>query len=369
MAEITAAAVKSLRDQTGLSMMDCKRALQEAGGDEDKAVELLRKEGKKIEEKRAGRATSSGRIAVYADFGKVGAMVDLRCESAPVANNAEFVQLANDMVEQLATGPGASTPDELLAQPSPSKTGTTLRQQFDDLINRIREAFKLERIVRIDGTCAGYAHHNGAVGVLLEVEGGNAEVARDICMHIAAMRPTVLAKEDLDPAEVDKEREILADAARNEGKPEKIIAKMVEGRLKDFYADRACSSSRSSRTRSEDRGRAGQGGRHEDRPFRPLGTSQGVSSCRLPQASRPRSRYRRVVLKISGEGFTHPGERGHRHGCGASTSPGRPTRRPSTACRSPSSWAAATSSAGPSSPRATRASTRPPPTTWACSPR
>lgn len=239
MPEITAQAVKDLRQRTGLPMMDCKRALQESGGDAEKAVELLRKAGKKTMEKRAGRATSSGRIAVYTDFaGGVGTMVDLRCESAPVAANDQFVQLANDLAKQLAIGPGATTDEELLSQPSPSQPGHTLRQQFEDLNNRIREAFKIERLVRINGVCGGYAHHNGAAGVILQVEGGNPELAKDICMHTAAMRPAVVAKEDLDPATIDKEREILAEAARAEGKPEKIIAKMVEGRLQNFYAER-----------------------------------------------------------------------------------------------------------------------------------
>ncbi len=237
MAQITAAAVQSLRSKTGLPMMDCKKALEEAGGDQEKAIELLRKAGAKVAEKRSGRSTTAGRVAVYVDFAaKRGAMVDLRCESAPVSNNEEFVQLANDLVLQLATGPGAGSGDQLLDQPSPSKKGMTLRQQFDDLNNRIREAFKVERIVRIDATCGGYAHHNGAVGVLLQVEGGSAELAKDICMHIAAMRPSVTFKEELDPAVVAKEREILSDAARAEGKPEKIIEKMVEGRLRDFFA-------------------------------------------------------------------------------------------------------------------------------------
>jgi elongation factor Ts len=239
MAEISAAAVKSLREKTGLPMMDCKKALTEAGGDEDKAVELLRKAGAKTMEKRSGRATSAGRIAIYVDRdARVAAMVDLRCESAPVSSNDEFIQLGADLVGQLATGPGAATADALLAQASPGKKGQTLKQQFDDLNHRIREVFKVERIVRIDGLCGGYAHHNGAVGVLLHVEGGEAELAKDICMHIAAMRPTVVAKEELDPAEVAKEREILSEVARKEGKPENIIAKMVEGRLRDFYAQR-----------------------------------------------------------------------------------------------------------------------------------
>ena len=237
MPEISAADVKALRQRTGLPMMDCKKALHDAQGDIDKAVDLLRKAGAKLMEKRAGRATISGRIAVYlAPDANAGAMVDLRCESAPVASNEHFVQLANDLARQLATGPGANSPEALLAQPSPGQK-TTLRQQFDELNNRIREVFKVERIVRIDGHCGGYAHHNGAAGVLLEFEGGNAELAKDVCMHVAAMRPAVLYKEELDPAVVAKEREILAEAARKEGKPENIIAKMVEGRLRNFYAE------------------------------------------------------------------------------------------------------------------------------------
>jgi elongation factor Ts len=238
MAEITAAAVRTLRERTGLPMMDCKKALQEVGGDADKAVELLRKAGAKMMEKRAGRATTSGRIAVYvAADGHVGTMIDLRCESAPVANNEYFVQLANDLALQLAEGPGAASPEALLAQPSPSKAAPTLKQQFDELNNRIREVFKVERIVRIDGHCGGYAHHNGTNGVLLQFEGGPAELAKDICMHVAAMRPAVLYKEELDPTVVAKEREILSAAARQEGKPERIIDKMVEGRLRNFYAE------------------------------------------------------------------------------------------------------------------------------------
>ena len=108
-----------------------------------------------------------------------------------------------------------------------------------DLANRIREVFKVGRIARIDGKCGGYVHHAGkTVGVLIEVAGGTSEAAKDVCMHIAAMRPQVLSKEDLDSAEVEKERVILSEAARNEGKPENIIGKMVEGRLRNFFAER-----------------------------------------------------------------------------------------------------------------------------------
>ncbi len=239
MAAITAAAVKALRETTGLPMMDCKRALQEADGDQEKAVDILRKAGAKTMEKRAGRQTAAGRIAIFADFGATpgSSIVELKCESTPVANNDEFLQLANDLAQQLATGPGASTPEELLAQPSPSKQGQTLQQQLDDLTNRIREVFRLERVARIDGICGGYAHHNGASAVLIEVEGGNAELAKDICMHVAAMRPQALNRDALDPTVVEKEREILSEQARAEGKPDNIIEKMVEGRMRNYYAD------------------------------------------------------------------------------------------------------------------------------------
>jgi elongation factor Ts len=238
MADISAGAVKALRERTGLPLMECKRALEETGGDETAAVEMLRKRGLKMMAQRAGRETLAGRIAVYSDVKKgVGAMIELQCESDPVAKNDDFRQLANDLALQLATGPGAKTSEELLAQPSPSKKGHTLQQQFDDLTNKIREVFRLARIERIDGPCGSYLHHTGTSAVLAQVEGGNDEAAKEVCMHIAAMRPAVVAKENLDPAAVAKEREILSEAARKEGKPENIIAKMVEGRLKNFYAE------------------------------------------------------------------------------------------------------------------------------------
>ena len=240
MGEISAAAVRAFREKTGLPLMDCKRALAEANGDEEKAIEMLRKAGEKLEAKRADRATEFGRFGVYYGLDKnVGAMVELKCESAPVTQNEEFIQLANDLAQQLATGPGAATVDELLAQPSPSKKGITLAQQKGDLFNRIREVFNVGRMVRIDESCGGYSHNAKTVaGVLLAVEGGSDDVAKDISMHIAAMRPKALNVEDLEPAVVAKEKEILREAALNEGKPESIVDKMVEGRLRSFYADR-----------------------------------------------------------------------------------------------------------------------------------
>jgi elongation factor Ts len=239
MPEITAAAVKALRDKTDLPMMDCKQALAACDGDQTAAEEWLRKQGKKVMGGRSDRETSSGRIAMYADMPKgIGAMVELRCESAPVANNEEFVALANNLVTQLATGPGAKTPEELWKQKSPSGSGKTLEEEKDDLSNKIREVFNLARIVRFDGPSGGYVHHNAASGVLIEVEGGNADVVKDIAMHTAAMRPAAVTKEELDPTVVAKEREILTEAARQEGKPENILSKMVEGRMRNFYSER-----------------------------------------------------------------------------------------------------------------------------------
>jgi elongation factor Ts len=240
MAEISAAAVKSLREKTGLPMMKCKEALQATGGDEPTAIEWLRKDNIKVQESRMGRETAFGRMGLYTNWNQgVGALVELLCESAPVASNAEFIALANDLARQLAVGPGAASGDELLAQPSPSGGGKTLRDQMLDLSNRIREVFKVGRIARINGKSGGYVHHAGKThGVLVEVSGGTPEAAKDVSMHIAASRPEVLAKEDLDRSLVDKEREILSEAARKEGKPENIIAKMVEGRLRNFFAER-----------------------------------------------------------------------------------------------------------------------------------
>jgi elongation factor Ts len=241
MAEITATLVRQLREETNLPMMDCKQALTEAGGDKEKAKDVLRKKGLKIQEGRGGRDTAFGRFGIYAGVDKpAGAIVELKCESAPVAGSQEFIQLANDMAKQLATGPGAATPDELLAQPSPSHPGKTLRDIKDDMFNRIREVFNVGRMARLVGPTGGYSHNAGTVsGVLVQVEGGTDEAGKDVSMHVAAMRPLAVCKEEIDPAIVQKEREILKEAALAEGKPASIVDKMVEGRLKNFYAERA----------------------------------------------------------------------------------------------------------------------------------
>lgn len=242
MAEITAATVMALREKTGLPMMECKKALAECGGDTEKAVEWLRKQGIKTQALRADRETSTGRLAVFTDLATgVGTMIELKCESAPVANSPDFKDLANDIAKTLALGPGAKTPADLLAQKSSMHAGKTLGELKDDLFNRMREVFDLSRILRIDAPCGGYAHHDGSKAALVEVAGNvtaadAAEAAKGVAMHVVALAPQALSKENLDPAVVEKEREILSEAARKEGKPENIIAKMIEGRLRNFFS-------------------------------------------------------------------------------------------------------------------------------------
>ncbi|QDU53923.1 translation elongation factor Ts [Aeoliella mucimassa] len=238
MADITAAMVKELRDQTQLPMMKCKKALQDSGGDIEAAKEALRKEGEAFIDGRGDRSTEEGRLAIYVDTEKgPGAIIELQVESAPVAGNEEVVALANDLAKQLATGPGAATPDELWEQECPSQPGKKLKEVRDEIVNKIREVFRMPRIARIDAPCGGYVHHDGKSAVLLEVEGGDAALAKDISMHVAAMKPQAATKEELDPTVVEAERKIQIDRARSEGKPENIIEKMIEGRMRNFYAE------------------------------------------------------------------------------------------------------------------------------------
>jgi elongation factor Ts len=242
MADISAAMVMKLRDETGLPMMDCKKALQEANGDMELAKQKVRESGKKIMSIRQDRSTEEGRIAVYTSLNPgVGAMVELQVESAPVAKHEDIVALAQDVAKQLATGPGAKTPEDLWKQPAPSRKGTTLQQWKDEIEGKMREVIRLARIQRIDAPAGGYVHHDAKSGVLLEVEGGNDELAKSIAMHVAAMKPKAATTAELDPALVAKERTILTEQARKEGKPDNIIEKMIEGRMRNFYAEHVLS--------------------------------------------------------------------------------------------------------------------------------
>jgi elongation factor Ts len=157
-----------------------------------------------------------------------------------VTQNEEFIQYCNDLAKQMAAFPDIKTADDLLAKPSPSKAGMTLGDVKNDMFNRIREVFNVGRIGRLEGSTGGYSHNSGTVsGVLIAVDGSSDEAAKDICMHIAAMRPKATSKEEIDPALIEKERSFLKEQALKEGKPANIVDKMVEGRLKQFYAEHA----------------------------------------------------------------------------------------------------------------------------------
>jgi len=242
MADITAAMVMKLRDETGLPMMECKKALQDTNGDFDLAKQRARESGKKIMAMRQDRSTEEGRLATYASIKPpLGAMIELQVESAPVAKHEDVVALADDLAKQLATGPGAKTPEELWKQPAPSRKGVTLAQWKDELEGKMREVFRLTRIVRFDAPSGGYVHHDAKSSVLVEVEGGDDDLAKSVAMHVAAMKPKATTKEELDPALVKKEREILTEQAKKEGKPDNIIEKMIEGRMRNFYAEHVLS--------------------------------------------------------------------------------------------------------------------------------
>lgn len=240
MAEITAQAVMELRNLTNLPMMEVKKALIAASGDQKRAIEILREGGKKVSVNRAQNATSEGLVRVLtSDDGKAGVMIELQCESAPVAKADDFVFLADQCAKQLLTGPGAASPEELLAQTAPDKPGVKLSALLDDVVNKIREKMVLARIIKVEGPVGGYAHHDGKTGVLFQATGdkGNAPVLRDVAMHIAALRPAVTLPEELPAEGVKAERERLTAEATASGKPANIIEKMVEGKLKVYYSD------------------------------------------------------------------------------------------------------------------------------------
>src|SRR5260370_1627879 len=215
---ISAADVKALRDRTNAPMMECKAALTEADGNMEKATDLLRKKMKNIQVSRGGRETAEGRIAVYVDDAKkVGAIVEMRCESAPVAKADHFKDLANEVAKQVALQNPASV-DALLALTLPD--GKTINDRIADVIGMIRENMKVQRFTRLTGLLGAYSHHDGTLGVLVLVEGtqGDPHVLRDVCMHIAARNPVSAVKEDVPAAVIEKEKEIARDQLANDPK-------------------------------------------------------------------------------------------------------------------------------------------------------
>lgn len=238
--EITAEMVKSLRERTDLPMMQVKKALIEANGDAEEAIRILKESVKNFKEKSKDRVTSEGRVATLtAADGSSAVMVELQCESAPVARGDDFLFLCDQLTKQLLAGPGASTPEELLSQSAPDRAGSTLSDLLDEVLNKIREKIVVARILRLDGPVAGYTHHDGSLGVLFQASGENktAETLRDVAMHVAAMNPAVCLPEQLDPAVVSAEKDKLVAEAQASGKPENIIEKMVAGKMKMFFAN------------------------------------------------------------------------------------------------------------------------------------
>ena len=245
MAEITAALVKDLREKTGAGMMDCKKALGETGGDMEAAVDWLRKKGLAAAAKKSGRVAAEGLVGVTSS-GTSGAVVEINAETDFVARNEGF-QAYVKAVTQLAAGTGDI--EALKGKPYPG-TGRTVADELTHLIATIGENMSIRRVKQLtvgSGVVATYMHSAltpglGKIGVLVALEstgdqGKLQELGRQIAMHIAAARPEALDVADVDPTALNRERDVLADQARASGKPEEIIAKMVEGRLRKYYEE------------------------------------------------------------------------------------------------------------------------------------
>ncbi len=238
MANYTAADVKALRDRSGAGMMDCKGALDEADGNVEKALEVLRLKGLKGITKREGRTTTNGLIVARVVGGK-GYLVELACETDFVAKAANFVELGEAAGDAIAAA-GATDLDSALAAPAGSKTVADL---ITDLAAIIGEKVELRRVtVLADDAVDAYLHRTSKdlppqVGVLVAYSGSDAETAHDVAVHIAAYSPNYLSRDEVPAEIVETERRIAEETARNEGKPEAALAKIVEGRVNGFFKE------------------------------------------------------------------------------------------------------------------------------------
>ena len=236
---ITAQDVNKLRQMTGAGMMDCKKALTEADGDFDKAVELLRKKGQKVSASRADRETSEGVVfAKTNDAGTEGALIAFTCETDFVAKNDEFVKLGNQIAE-LAF---AEKPDSIEAMNGLSLGDLTVGEKIVELTGKIGEKLEVKAFEILTGEAVvPYIHMNGKLGVMVALKNVNGadveEAGKDVAMQIAAMNPVAVDKDGVDPAIVEKEIEIGKEQAREEGKPEDIIEKIAMGKLNKFYKE------------------------------------------------------------------------------------------------------------------------------------
>lgn len=234
----TAKDVKELREMTGCGMMDCKKALTEADGDMDKAVELLREKGLAKAAKKAGRVAAEGIVKAYVTS-EVGVLVEVNSETDFVAKNEEFQNFVTDVAKTIAEKNPADV-EELKAMEC---GGSTIGEILTEKIAKIGENMNIRRFVRFDGTCVPYIHGEGKIGVLVKFDtdcadkAGFEELGKDVCMQIAAMNAPYLKREDVPADVLDKEKEILMAQAINEGKPANIAEKMVMGRINKYYKE------------------------------------------------------------------------------------------------------------------------------------
>jgi elongation factor Ts len=231
---VTAALVKELRERTGAGMMECKKALVETGGDLEGAIEFLRKSGLAQADKKASRIAAEGKIALaVADGGREAVMVEVNCETDFVAKDDGF----NAFAEAVARNALTASPADVEALMTTKIGGATVEEARQALISKIGENVQVRRFVRMasEGALGAYVH-GGRIGVLVDLAGGDADLARDLAMHVAAMNPEFISADDV-PAEVmAHEKEILAAQVADSGKPAEIIEKMVEGRLRKHLA-------------------------------------------------------------------------------------------------------------------------------------
>ena len=242
MAEISAKIVMELRGRTGAGMMDCKKALAAVDGDMEKAIDYLREKGLAAAAKKQSRIAAEGLVGSFVcKECATGALVEVNCETDFVAKTDKFKALVADVAEHVAKKNPADV-DELLKQPFFKDEATTIEQMVTAATAEIGEKISIRRFVRYEGGIVeSYIHMGGKVGVLVQAEGTpNEEVIHDVALQIAAASPVApeyVRREEVDPSHLEHEKEILIAQARNEGKPEKIIEKMVEGRIVKFYKE------------------------------------------------------------------------------------------------------------------------------------
>ncbi len=235
---VTAELVKQLREKTGAGMMDCKKVLTETDGDMEKAMELLRERGISKAAKKSGRVAAEGLVAAYVSSDKkVGAIVEVNAETDFVAKNDEFVEFVNDVAKIVAIQ--NPTDVENLLTLSYKESGKTVKEVLTDKIATIGENMTIRRFARFasEGLVESYIHGAGKIAVLVDFAKGDSELAKDVCMQIAAARPEYLNREAVPSETVEKEMEILKVQAMNEGKPAEIAEKMVQGRIGKFYSE------------------------------------------------------------------------------------------------------------------------------------